>query len=110
MRFVGAADAGSRGGREEGGPEVVITVEKKGSKSHTKIVGLDLFDVNEKNFAKTLGKKFSTSASYNKGEGIVMNGGWSDQMKELILESFPEQVVEANIKTVNVQIKRPVPE
>ncbi len=39
-----------------------------------------------------------------------MNGGWSDQMKELILESFPEQVLEANIKIVTVQIKRPAPE
>lgn len=45
--------------------------------------------MNEKVFCKTLGKKFSTGASYTKGEGIIMQGDFEVPMRDLILESFP---------------------
>ena len=81
--------------------EIIITVTKKKAKSFTTdIKGLDKFEINEKNFAKTLGKKFSTGASHSKGEGIIMQGDWADEMTELIIESFPDQVKLDDIKIV----------
>lgn len=80
---------------------VTITVTKKKAKAFiTEIIGLDKFgrppsnllDINEKNFCKPLGKKFATGASYQKGEGIIMQGDLGDKMLEFIIESFPDQV------------------
>ena len=74
--------------------------KKKAKAFITEITGLDKFgswssnfkEVNEKNFCKSLGKKFATGASYQKGIGIIMQGDLGEKMSEFILESFPESV------------------
>lgn len=74
-------------------------MNKKSKKFTTEIVGLDKFgrpfsdqDINEKNFCKSLGKKFATGASYSKETGIIMQGDLANEMIDFICESFPDNV------------------
>lgn len=85
-------------------------VERNKRKYVTVVIGLEVFELENKKIAKDLGKKFATGSSVTRSpagiEEITVQGDVSDDLREWLLETHGKKIPASNIELIEDKKKK----